>query len=1068
MTKPLELAQLPSFIEANTTSLTVNATSYAIGSSFVANTTGVFHTGTVNASSIATTGFVANTTAIAPTSNTILLGNSTNRFVLSANTGSFSGAVSGITTLAAGNTTITGFANASVSVNSALITVGTSFVANTTGAYHTGVINAASLTTTGFVANTTAIVPTSNTILLGNTTGRFVISANTIDTSGNTNTFGTAVYIAANGNVGIGTASPAAKLQIVSDIPFRLNNAASSSQADLYFADSGATLKVENFFGTGSAITFGTNANGAGVTEKARIDSSGNFGIGTSSPNSKLEVNSGATATTAQLKTTAATAYSGGSFFAGSNLTIRTGANATGSGSGIRFTSDNNGGLEGMFGWVQNTSTYGDFVWQSYNGSYGERMRLDSAGNLGIGTSSPSVKLEVANTGGSVAARLRSSDSGYAELYFGDVSDGAASALSYEHSTNLLRFYNGGSVRATLDSSGNLGLGVTPSTWSSASRPALQLTNGAALFSRSGSTMLSQNFFYNNSDTGTYIANGFATLYNQASGQHQWFNTPSGTANNTASLTQAMTLDASGNLGIGTSSPLSRLDVAVEATLTRRLLVNFDDSVITIKGGNNQSNPESMRLIADNFRINTGTSGSGTERMRVDASGNLGIGTTSPSYQVMILRRAGSTITAPLLNLQSQNSGSVDGDSFILYGTQSANWAAGVDQADSNKFRIEPALSLGAEAGLTITTSGNLGIGTASPLSRLHVSGADTVIRLVDTNGGTCFWGDDATGVFWRSFVYDTFRWLRASGNESMRIDSSGNLGIGTSSPSAEGRLTVGSTTVTDKNGIIFNRGAVGTPTGLQGGIFYEYNGLSTSEALTFRTNGGYKFQTVSGPTSFATIDISGYLTVGSAPSTNVNRSLINVVSSSGNTCGISFAETAAGGRGRLNWTGSGVNLVNIDNSLLTLGTTDTTRISINATGVVTLSAYGAGTLTTSASGVISASDGRFKYKTRPVENAISLVTQLIPTYYRWNEDCDFYTEYEELGFVAQEVAAVIPEASPEIEKEPEYMDDGVTVKTNFYKNYSDRAIMAVLVKAIQEQQALITQLTARLDAANL
>jgi trimeric autotransporter adhesin len=71
------------------------------------------------------------------------------------------GAASGITTLAAGNTTITGFANASVSVNSALLTVGTSFIANTTGAYHTGIVNAASVTVgSNFIANSTAIVGT--------------------------------------------------------------------------------------------------------------------------------------------------------------------------------------------------------------------------------------------------------------------------------------------------------------------------------------------------------------------------------------------------------------------------------------------------------------------------------------------------------------------------------------------------------------------------------------------------------------------------------------------------------------------------------------------------------------------------------------------------------------------------------------------------------------------------------------------------------------------------------------------------------------------------------------------
>lgn len=119
-----------------------------------ANTTELFAANTL--------GITVGSGGIFPTSNSSAtsLGSATQRWVLNANTGSFSGAVSGITTLAAGNTTITGFANATVSVNSALLTVGTSFIANTTGVYHTGIVNAASINIggSGFIANSTAIV----------------------------------------------------------------------------------------------------------------------------------------------------------------------------------------------------------------------------------------------------------------------------------------------------------------------------------------------------------------------------------------------------------------------------------------------------------------------------------------------------------------------------------------------------------------------------------------------------------------------------------------------------------------------------------------------------------------------------------------------------------------------------------------------------------------------------------------------------------------------------------------------------------------------------------------------
>ena len=163
-------------------SVSVNSALLTVGTSFIANTTGAYHTGTINAASFTTTNFRANTTGAYPLSNTAgnALGNTISRWALSATTGSFAGAVDGITTLAAGNTTITGFANASVSVNSALLTVGTSFIANTTG-----------VTTTGF-ANV----------------------ATTLQVGTNTATFGTATYMVSNGNLGVGTSTPGYKLEV--------------------------------------------------------------------------------------------------------------------------------------------------------------------------------------------------------------------------------------------------------------------------------------------------------------------------------------------------------------------------------------------------------------------------------------------------------------------------------------------------------------------------------------------------------------------------------------------------------------------------------------------------------------------------------------------------------------------------------------------------------------------------------------------------------------------------------------------------------------------------------------
>lgn len=91
-------------------------------------------------------------------------------------------ALAGVTTIAAGNTTITGWANVTVGVNTAVLSVGTSFIANTTGAYHTGTVNATSYTVgTAVVANSTGVYPGSNTIgtALGAAANRWVVNANT-------------------------------------------------------------------------------------------------------------------------------------------------------------------------------------------------------------------------------------------------------------------------------------------------------------------------------------------------------------------------------------------------------------------------------------------------------------------------------------------------------------------------------------------------------------------------------------------------------------------------------------------------------------------------------------------------------------------------------------------------------------------------------------------------------------------------------------------------------------------------------------------------------------------------
>ncbi len=115
-------------------------------------------------------------------------------------------------------------------------------------------------------------------------------------------------------------------------------------------------------------------------------------------------------------------------------------------------------------------------------------------------------------------------------------------------STDTLNVGNGDLVK---DASGNVGIGVTPSTSSASST--LFLKNAGQSTYAGPIAYQDVNVVYN-SGADRYISNGFATRFSSINGVQAWFNAASGTAGNAITFTQAMTLDSSGNLLVGTTT----------------------------------------------------------------------------------------------------------------------------------------------------------------------------------------------------------------------------------------------------------------------------------------------------------------------------------------------------------------------------------------------------------------------------------------------------------------------------------------------------------------------------------
>jgi hypothetical protein len=195
-----------------------------------------------------------------------------------------------------------------------------------------------------------------------------------------------------------------------------------------------------------------------------------------------------------------------------------------------------------------------------------------------------------------------------------------------------------------LDYAGNVGIGVTPSAWSTTLKP-IEIGNiGTYISGRPSGNQLDigVNNYYNAGYKYAAAASTAATLYEQTAGTHVWSYAIPGTAGNPISFIAGMTLDASGNLGIGPSSPTAVLMLKAGTATASTAPLKFTS-------GTNLTTPEAGAVEYDgtvfygttdtNFKrgtlpITNYTSGTGTA-----------LGTNTEATNAVLLPSANDTIT---------------------------------------------------------------------------------------------------------------------------------------------------------------------------------------------------------------------------------------------------------------------------------------------------------------------------------------------------------------------------------------------------------------------------------------
>jgi hypothetical protein len=501
----------------------------------------------------------------------------------------------------------------------------------------------------------------------------------------------------------------------------------------------------------------------------------------------------------------------------------------------------------------------------------GNSQIFDNGTNVGIGTATPNTNSRLTiSDGTSISAYWRATNTNAATRDWCIITNNANFGdFAIRQGNSQGADATAGTDRLLLSASGNLGLGVTPSAWSSSAKVLEIAATGNFVGSNGADTWLAVNSYLDNVGGGTfrYARTGsFATFYSQSSGSHLWYNAPSGTAGNAISFTQAMTLTASSKLLLNTTSDAGGyqlqsngsilstgsgggfvfadrstntnlytwyatggsayiyysgsasniFQLASTGAATFSSSVSLTSGYLSVDGfGNKDTNYITMRsgfAPSDSGGIGFKAidhSGSGTdglacyghdgisfytaqsERMRLDASGNLGLAVTPSAWasgtRALQVGSYGALAWTGGIDISMTNNAYYDGTNWVYIASQEAGrflnnrntfaWYQAAAGTAGNAISFTQAMTLDA--------SGRLGIGTTSPGARLDVLQAyasDTTSQIIfrDGTGVALNFGGTASGS---KFLQAQDSTGATTYYNLLLNPRGGNVGIGTSSP---------------------------------------------------------------------------------------------------------------------------------------------------------------------------------------------------------------------------------------------------------------------------------------------